>query len=496
MQDQQRPTYSEIRAACTGPEPEPHSDGQRPVVCVQGLGFVGRAMSLAVADARNDRGEAVFNVIGLDLPGPGDAVVAALNGGRLPGQVSDPALLAAAARAANEGNLVATTDPRAISAADIIVIDINLDLDDSGPSGSEPSVSFDGLKAAVSAVGENMMPGALVIVEVTVPPGTCAQVVAPTLEAALMARGLPRDSYLLAHSYERVMPGADYFSSIVNFWRVYSGHTADAADACEAFLSRIINTGNYPLTRLTSTTASETAKLMENSYRAANIAFIEEWSRFADASGIDLFEVIDAIRVRPTHNNIRFPGLGVGGYCLTKDPLFARAGAIQLLDRPDIKFPFCELAVETNQRMPLSSVNLLKMALGGLDGKRVLLLGVSYRPEVDDTRSSPSESFLRALEAEGATVVAHDPYVTYWNELERNIDPELPAPSDFDAIVFAVAHGRYVSLDLLDWLDGAPRIIVDANGVLPRDRRLALEAAGHGVFAIGVGRTTGKESLA
>ena len=174
---------------------------------------------------------------------------------------------------------------------------------------------------------------ALVILETTVPPGTCERVVAPELAAALQRRGLQRDAFLLAHSYERVMPGEDYLASITHFWRVYAGHTPEAADACERFLAQVINVDEYPLTRLASTTASEIAKVMENSYRATNIAFIEEWARFAEAVGVDLFGVINAIRVRPTHSNIRQPGFGVGGYCLTKDLLFPGIAPLPLSDR-------------------------------------------------------------------------------------------------------------------------------------------------------------------
>ena len=113
---------------------------------------------------------------------------------------------------------------------------------------------------------------------------------------------------------------------------------------------------------------------MENSYRAVNIAFIEEWTRFAEAVKVDLFEVIDAIRKRPTHSNKMQPGFGVGGYCLTKDPLFAKIAAHRLFDRKDLSFPFCEHAVVVNDAMPRGSLQRLELMLGGLQGKRIALL--------------------------------------------------------------------------------------------------------------------------
>ncbi|SVE01853.1 uncharacterized protein METZ01_LOCUS454707, partial [marine metagenome] len=253
--------------------------------------------------------------------------------------------------------------------------DINLDLVEDKQS---PDVDLEGFEAGIRAIGRNMRPGTLVLIETTVPPGTCARVVAPSLANELGCRAEP-DSFLLAHSFERVMPGADYFDSIVNFWRVYAGHTPEAAVACRKFLEKVVNTRDFPATELASTTASEITKVMENSYRAVNIAFIEEWTRFAEAVKVDLFEVIDAIRKRPTHSNIMQPGFGVGGYCLTKDPLFAKIAAHRLFDRKDLSFPFCEHAVVVNDAMPQGSLQRLEHMLGGLKGKRIVLFGVSYR---------------------------------------------------------------------------------------------------------------------
>ena len=312
--------------------------GSMEVICVQGLGFVGFAMATAIASARNPAGQPWFDVIGVDLPTPeGRAKVDAINTGRLPVACSDDELAAAFSQACAVGNLRATTDPAVFEQAAITVVDIHLDVI---RDGGLPAVSFTGFRRAMRSLGERMRPGSLVIVETTVPPGTCERVVAPELAAALRERGLPEDAILLAHSYERVMPGREYFRSIVNFWRVYAGRTEDAAQACAAFLSKVIHVERYPLTRLGSTTASETGKVLENSYRALNIAFMEEWGKFAEAVGIDLFEVIDAIRIRPTHSNMKQPGLGVGGYCLTKDPLMAGIAARDLFARDDLKFPF------------------------------------------------------------------------------------------------------------------------------------------------------------
>jgi nucleotide sugar dehydrogenase len=457
----------------------------RQTVCIQGLGFVGAAMAVAVAGARGADGTPRFDTVGVDLPNPsGQERIDAINAGRFPFATVDGKLTASIAAAHAAGNLRATSDTNAFAGADIIIVDVNLDLVE-GASG--PSLGLDTLRRAVRDVGRVMKPGTLVIIETTTPPGTTAKIVAPELETAMRGRGLAADSFLLAHSYERVMPGAEYLDSIVNYWRVYAGHTPAAADAAEAFLSAVINVRDFPLTRLASTTASETAKVFENSYRAVNIAFIEEWARFAEEVGVDLFSVVDAIRRRPTHSNLRQPGFGVGGYCLTKDPLFAHMAAREIFQRDDLDFPFCRQAVALNQAMPLVSLNKLEALLGGLAGRKILLLGLSYRQDVGDTRHSPSETFYSEATARKASVTCHDPLVHDWPGVTANVAATLPSAAGFDAVVFAVPHAAYRALDMASWLGGARPLIFDANNVLSAAQRAAVSAAGCRCYSIGRG---------
>jgi UDP-N-acetyl-D-glucosamine dehydrogenase len=466
---------------------------ERPVVCVQGLGFVGAAMAAAVAAARAADGTPCFNIAGVDLDTPaGRASIENLRRGTLPFETSDDRFRAAVSQGHRSGNLTATVNPEAYSLADVIVVDVNLDLGSEGPAGTaEPVLHLDGFRRAIETIGRWMRPGALVIVETTVPPGTCARVAAPILAQAMAARGLPEDAFLLAHSYERVMPGKDYFDSIVNFWRVYAGHTEAAAEACAAFLSRIINIRDFPLRRLSSTTASETAKVLENSYRAVTIALMDEWGRFAEAVDIDLFEVVDAIRQRPTHSNMRQPGFGVGGYCLPKDPLMALAASRQVFGLDEVEFPFCRMAVEVNRAMPLNSVGTLEGLLGGnLKGKRVALMGVSYRPDVADTRYSPAQVFIEEARRRGALVTAQDPLVESWPELSIEVARDLPDPSEFDALVFATAHAAYREIDPARWLGSARPAVLDANDVLSAAQRRAFADLGCALASIGRGRGT------
>lgn len=454
---------------------------ERPIVCVQGLGYVGTAMALAIASARDD-GAPAFDVIGVELANErGSEIVDSINSGQLPIESADPKMQQALDSAHEAGNLSATTDLGACESASVAVVSVNLDLQ-KGELG--PTVDLSGLRAAVRDLASTLRRGALIVVETTVPPGTCSTVLVPEIEAALAERNLPAGALMLAYSYERVMPGPDYFDSVRSYWRVYAGETPEAADACDAFLSRVVDVDNYPLSRVGSTTAAEMGKVLENSYRATNIAFMEEWGRFAEAIGVDLFEVIEAIRVRPTHSNMRQPGFGVGGYCLTKDPLFARVAARELFGL-SLDFPFSEEAVRINGLMPFVTLDRVDHMLGGLDGSRLLVLGASYRGGVADTRHSPSAAFAAAATARGAEVVCHDPLVTEW-ELPVAPVQELPDPAGFDVVVFAVVHDDYLAIDLLGWLGDSRPIVVDANHVL-LDSQLR-DAAGLGCRVWSIGR--------
>jgi UDP-N-acetyl-D-mannosaminuronate dehydrogenase len=216
---------------------------------------------------------------------------------------------------------------------------------------------------------------------------------------------------------------------------------------------------------------------------------MEEWGRFAEAAGVDIFEVVDAIRKRPTHSNIRTPGFGVGGYCLTKDPILTKIAAKEFFGFQDMDFPFSTLAVSTNNNMPLVSLNKIQNALGGsLNGTSILLLGVSYIQDVGDTRYSPSQIFVENAESRGASVLCHDPLLDYWPELNRKLPSEIPSPEGFDAVVFAVAHELYKKLDIINWLDGSNPVILDAFNILNKKQRDVLIRSGRKFISIGRGR--------
>ena len=439
--------------------PEFIKEKNKPLVCIQGLGFVGTAMMVAVA-SRFVKNKNLFNVIGLDLDtSRGRKIIKSLNSGNLPINTTDKDLKNSFKKIYKKRNYFATIDNNFIRYADIIISNVNLDI----KKNKNIHVDFSNFKNAMRVLGEHMKENALIIVETTVPPGTSEKIAIPIIEKERKKRGI-KSQLKFAFSYERVMPGSKDLDSIINYWRVYSGYNKNSASLCSSFFKKVINTKKYPLTELSSLTACETSKILENSYRAVNIAFIDEWSRFAENVGIDLYEVIDAIKIRPTHSNIRYPGLGVGGYCLTKDPLFGLVSAKQIHFMKNLNFPLSLKSVEINDNMTTSSIKLLEKHLKSIKNKRILILGLSYRPDTDDTRNSPSTIFAKKLLLKGALIYGHDPLVITWEKLEQYRLQSLKDIPQIDAVVLAVNHKEYKKMDFSK-LNIRNKLILDTNNI-------------------------------
>ncbi len=448
------------------------------VVVVQGLGFVGAVMSIVCANALT----AEYAVIGIDLPTPNSFwKIKSINAGKFPVIASDPQIEQFYNNSRRKNNFYATCDPYCFSKADVVIVDINLDVDKRSNFYKDLEsfdVTLEGFKKAIHSIGINCKQDVLVLVETTVPPGTCENIVKPVLDKCFAERNLPAEAYYLGHSYERVMPGPDYIDSIQNFYRVYSGINERSADATEHFLKTIISTSNYPLTRLGNTNATEMSKVLENSYRAMNIAFMVEWSRFAEEAGVNIYEVVDAIRMRPTHKNIMYPGIGVGGYCLTKDPLMA-SWAKQNLFGSKQSLGQSETGVRINDKMPLYAFQFLQQSFGDeLKQKNILLLGVSYRSNVGDTRYSPVEYLYNYIEKEAANISLHDPYVSFWDEKQIAVQQDLNEyfPGKWDIVIISTGHVEYKNNPsfIKQLMDIDRTFIFDTVGLFSKDEIQAL----------------------
>jgi UDP-N-acetyl-D-glucosamine dehydrogenase len=466
-----------------------HNKGKK-VIVVQGLGFVGAVMSLVCANALKDE----YAVIGVDLP-RNDTFwkIKSINEGVFPVVSSDPKIEAFFQKAKEKGNFYATYDTFAYSLADIIIVDVNLDIQKKSNFVKDLQsyeVDLEPFKKAIRDIGNNCKEDVLILVETTVPPGTCHKIVKPTIETCLFERGLSTLKFKLGHSFERVMPGSDYVDSIQNFYRVYSGMDTQSADEIELFLHTIICTDKYPLSRLGTTNATEMAKVLENSYRSMNIAFMVEWSRFAEEAGVNIYELVDAIRMRPTHSNLMYPGIGVGGGCLTKDPLLA-SWARQNLFGSTEKLTQSEAGVQINDKMPLYSFHFLKKHFGeNLRGKKVLLLGISYKSHVGDTRNTPVEPLYNYLENEGCIIQTHDPYVNFWEEKQIVVPTDLSSViyQSLDIIIFSTKHVEYKNNDVLfdAIVNQNNTFILDTVGLLS-SHDIALISSTHTIKVLGRG---------
>ena len=448
------------------------------IVIVVGLGFVGAVMAAVVADSTDKKGRSTKFVIGVQRPSTRSYwKIPLLNRGISPVKAEDPEVEELIKRCVNEKKtMVATYTEEALKLADVVVVDVQCDyLKESLGNVRTGSAEMAALEASMATIAENIPPSALVLIETTVAPGTTEQVAYPIMKKIFKKRGI-RSEPLLAHSYERVMPGRNYVASIRDFWRVCSGVNATSRKLVAQFLNDVLHTEKFPLTVLDRPIESETAKIVENSYRATILAFLDEWSLFAERNGVDLKKVIEAIKVRPTHSNIIFPGPGIGGYCLPKDGGLGVWAYRHIFGFEDDIFKITPMAIDINDSRALHAPQLVRDALRNM-GKpiavaQVLMLGAAYREDVGDTRYSGSEIIVRKLTEMGADVRVHDPYLDHWWEFEaqdsyprpdyswsrffhrqeplKNLHIEKDmwaAMTGADVIVLAVRHEPYLKLD-------------------------------------------------
>ena len=458
-------------------------------VVVVGQGFVGAIMALAIASSKKQ----TFKVVGLEKATPsGHRIVNHLNSGNLPFDSADESLTNTLHSVLLEKRYHATVDPHFLRSADIVVIDINLDVDKSHRTLSDYKVELEPFQQAIDMIGKEIKQDCLILVETTVPPGTCINVVKPILVKNFVDRGMDPGSIKLAHSYERVMPGENYLDSIINMPRVFSGVDKISSDCARNFLELILNTEEFPLVELENTTASEISKCLENSYRAMNISFMIEWSRLAEAAKVNISSIVRAIRQRPTHNNIMLPGIGVGGYCLTKDPMLADWSAKKFFGLEDGLFTSLN-AVDMNDNMPSHALEfVLKHSSYRINGSSVLLLGVAYKGEVSDTRYTPVQKFYELLVELKCKVLLHDPYVKFW--MEKKID--VPRRLDFEKIkaskvkigIISTMHKRYDTMEFCDEIISTGVMeLFDLNGTMSTNSVKYLQRHGIKVLLLGNG---------
>lgn len=408
-------------------------------VGIVGLGYVGLPLAVAFADAG-------LSVVGVDAdPGKvdalesGDSYIRDVPADRVRDLVGS-------------GRLRPVTDYAALRETEAVLICLPTPLDEH----REPDLSI--VVAGIEAVAENLRTGALVVLESTTYPGTTREVLLPVLEEG--GRRVGQDFHL-AFSPERVDPGNLKYT-LKNTPKVVGGITGECARRAEALYKTVAD----EVHTLSSPESAEMSKLLENIFRGVNIALVNELAILCDRMDVDIWEVIEAASTKPFGFMPFYPGPGLGGHCIPVDPFYLswRARAY------DMNAEFIELAGRVNVGMPYHAFGRIASALNGderaVKGSRVLLLGVSYKPDVGDLRESPSLKILQLLQESGAEVVYHDPYVPELPEHKlSSVELTHQEVERAECVVVATDHS---SVDLRLVVDSATRVVDLRNAVRKR----------------------------
>lgn len=417
---------------------------------VIGLGYVGLPLAMTFSRAG-------FSVDGIDID---VNKVQAINEGRSPiGDVSDEALLEVIER----NKFRATADTSTLSEADVIFICVPTPINRT----KEPDLSY--VISASELLARHLRGGQLVILESTTYPGTTEEVVLPIIERSGLCEG---EDFYLAFSPERVDPGNPLYRT-ENTPKVVGGVSPLGGELTQLLYAQIVSQGSVSL--VSSTRTAEMTKLLENTFRAVNIALVNELALLCARMGIDVWEVIDAASTKPFGYTPFFPGPGVGGHCIPVDPYYLSWKAKEY----DFNTKFIELAAETNGRMPNYVVDYIVDVLNrqgkALQGSKILSIGASFKANVEDARNSPAVKVMGILRQKGAEVSYHDPFVPTIDLSEelpeflrgdilesRPLSPEILA--SVDVVVVLVNHSN------LNWNDIVryARCIVDTRNVVRR----------------------------
>ena len=402
---------------------------------VIGLGYVGLPLSV-------EAGRSGLKVIGFDI---NTAVVTGVNAGRSHIQDLTDADVASLL---DQGLLEATTDMRRLAECDAVSICVPTPLSKT----RDPDVSY--IIAASEAVAAALRPGQLIVLESTTYPGTTREVMQPALERTGLVVG---EDFHLCFSPERVDPGNETWMT-KNTPKVIGGLTEACSDAGTAFYERFIDR----VVRVSSAEAAELTKILENTFRAVNIGLVNEVALIADLLGVDVWEVIDAAATKPFGFMKFTPGPGLGGHCIPVDPHYL-AWKMRTLN---YKTRFIDLASEINAEMPIFVADKVREVLNrkrlAVNGSKIVLLGVAYKRDIDDVRESPALDVFKLLEADGADVAYHDPFVPEWKEdgvtrRSQTLTDELL--SGADAVVILTDHTDFDYA----WIFEKAKALVDAR---------------------------------
>ena len=315
------------------------------------------------------------------------------------------------------GKYQPTTEFKGIRNSKVVLICVPTPLD----AENLPDLSY--VKSAINEISKYLGKDTLVILESTVGPGTTRDFIIPILEKG---SGMPRQDFHVASSPERIDPLNQNWN-VFNTPKIIAGLTEESKQLAMDFYSKFVKT----LVPVDSLEIAETAKLLENSFRLVNISFINEMSQFCQKLGIDIKSVIDAASTKPYGFMPFYPSLGVGGHCIPVDPIYLANKAQQI----GATARFIEVATSINLEMPTYFTNIAEKMMGSLNNKRVLIIGVSYKPDVSDVRQTPVSGLIDVLRNRGALVSWHDDLVKKWAG-----EKSVPLSPDYDLAILATPH--------------------------------------------------------
>ncbi|NDA82967.1 MAG: nucleotide sugar dehydrogenase [Actinobacteria bacterium] len=394
-------------------------------VAVIGQGYVGLTISVGSLSAGHE-------VLGVDLS---ENLVAALSAGKSHIEGISDVEVAAGVKS---GRYTVTSDYQLVDSCEVVVIAVPTPL---GKDGA-PDLSI--LRGAAEFLGRNLKSKKLIINESTSHPGTLRNLIKPIVEKN------SSHNHLYAISPERVDPGNEKFGT-KNTPRVVGGLTEDARDQAISFYRSFCD----EVIAVSSAEVAEAAKIFENTFRFINIGLVNEFSQIMGAMGIPVNEVLEAAGTKP-YGFMKFhPNVGIGGHCIPVDPMYLQAEAEKL----GLPSRYIEISESMNQKMPEYIVGILDKRVGGLRGKRVQVLGVSYKANISDTRETPAEAVIEILMQRGAIVSWHDPLVSLWNG-----EASSPIDKNADIGLVLAAHN---ALDLSGW-GSAPIYTINENRQHPQ----------------------------
>ena len=432
-------------------------------IVVQGLGYVGLAMMTFCAGAKKDK-KYLFNVVGVEKNSKnGLNIYNRINSNLIPKIVDDKNFTKFYLKLINEKRIKASIDNNEYSKADVVFVCSNCDY-----NFNNNKVDLKSYIKNIDQISKKIKDKCLIIIQSTLPPGTTDKILEPLIKKNLNKRGIKK--FFLCHSFERITPGKDYYYSMKNVERIIGSKDKEALKQTKKIFKDIFKLNSNKIIEFNSPSESETCKIVENSYRATNIAFIEEWRKFCAMNNLDLEKILNCIRQRNTHSNIMRSGIGVGGYCLTKDPLFAKASSNQILSKK-FDFPISNKAVEVNKKMTPDVMSEIKKRFGKkIFAKKVLLVGVSYREDTNDTRHSPAEGVFKFLKKMRCKLNFYDPVVNYW-QYANSFSIKKEDLKNFDVYIYLIKHKSFKRLNIKY---KTKSLILDLNHVLETKKKIKI----------------------